>query len=153
MEDYAPNAVVEDPLFAAPIVGKEAIAALFRTALAQRKGKTLRVKVTSLRLLRPDLAMLDGTTELKVEFEGQTVTVPVTVKDAKADRPISFRRDVMPVFMRAGCNQGGCHGAARGKDGFRLSLFGFDPDGDPDAWPDWTSLPDDIKAEVRERLQ
>ncbi|HVE40344.1 MAG TPA: DUF1549 and DUF1553 domain-containing protein, partial [Planctomycetota bacterium] len=32
--------------------------------------------------------------------------------------------------MRAGCNTGACHGAARGKDGFRLSLFGFDPDGD-----------------------
>ena len=36
----------------------------------------------------------------------------------------------MPVFMRAGCNTGGCHGSARGKDGFRLSLFGFDPEGD-----------------------
>ncbi len=36
----------------------------------------------------------------------------------------------MPVFMRAGCNTGSCHGAARGKDGFHLSLFGFDPDGD-----------------------
>ena len=36
----------------------------------------------------------------------------------------------MPVFMRAGCNTGSCHGAARGKDGFRLSLFGFDPVGD-----------------------
>ena len=45
-------------------------------------------------------------------------------------RPVSFRRDVMPVFMRAGCNTGGCHGSARGKDGFRLSLFGFDPEGD-----------------------
>ena len=44
--------------------------------------------------------------------------------------PISFRHDVMPVFMRAGCNTGGCHGSARGKDGFRLSLFGFDPEGD-----------------------
>jgi hypothetical protein len=32
--------------------------------------------------------------------------------------------------MRAGCNTGSCHGAARGKDGFNLSLFGFDPDGD-----------------------
>src|SRR6185295_8835045 len=51
-------------------------------------------------------------------------------KDAKADRPISFKLDVMPVFLRAGCNVGGCHGSARGKDGFRLSLFGFDPDGD-----------------------
>ncbi len=36
----------------------------------------------------------------------------------------------MPVFMRAGCNTGSCHGAARGKDGFRISLFGFDPEGD-----------------------
>ena len=32
--------------------------------------------------------------------------------------------------MRGGCNTGSCHGAARGKDGFRLSLFGFDPQGD-----------------------
>ena len=49
----------------------------------------------------------------------------------RASQPtISFRLDVMPVFMRSGCNTGSCHGAARGKDGFRLSLFGFDPEGD-----------------------
>ena len=42
----------------------------------------------------------------------------------------SFRRDVMPVFFRAGCNQGTCHGSARGKDGFMLSLFGYDAKGD-----------------------
>jgi hypothetical protein len=36
----------------------------------------------------------------------------------------------MPVFFRAGCNSGGCHGAAAGKDGFHLSLFGYDPAGD-----------------------
>ncbi len=42
----------------------------------------------------------------------------------------SFRRDVMPVFFRSGCNQGTCHGSARGKDGFMLSLFGYDPKGD-----------------------
>src|ERR1700694_4502999 len=44
--------------------------------------------------------------------------------------PVSFRLDVMPVFFRAGCNSGGCHGAASGKDGFHLSLFGYDPAGD-----------------------
>src|SRR5205823_3534548 len=72
----------------------------------------------------------DGAGEMTVAFDGQTVKVPVTVKDASADRPISFKRDVMPVFLAAGCNQGSCHGAARGKDGFRLSLFGFDAEGD-----------------------
>ena len=42
----------------------------------------------------------------------------------------SFRLDVMPILAKAGCNTGGCHGAARGKDGFHLSLFGYDADGD-----------------------
>jgi hypothetical protein len=74
--------------------------------------------------------LADGVTDLVVEFGGRAVVLPITVKDAKADRPISFKLDVMPIFMRSGCNVGGCHGAARGKDGFRLSLFGFDPDGD-----------------------
>src|SRR6266568_1313698 len=45
-------------------------------------------------------------------------------------KAVSFRLDVMPVFFRAGCNSGGCHGAAVGKDGFHLSLFGYDPAGD-----------------------
>jgi hypothetical protein len=47
-----------------------------------------------------------------------------------APGPPSFRLDVMPVFFRAGCSSGGCHGAAAGKDGFYLSLFGYDPAGD-----------------------
>ena len=43
---------------------------------------------------------------------------------------VSFRRDVMPILFRAGCNQGSCHGSSRGKDGFALSLFGYDAKGD-----------------------
>ncbi|GIW95981.1 MAG: surface protein [Pirellulaceae bacterium] len=72
----------------------------------------------------------DGQTELVVQYADKSVRIPVQVKHATQDRPISFRLDVMPVFMKAGCNMGSCHGAARGKDGFRLSLFGFDPEGD-----------------------
>lgn len=72
----------------------------------------------------------DGSTTLTVQWHDQTVTVPVEVKAATTDRPVSFNLDVMPVFMRDNCNTGSCHGAARGQDGFRLSLFGFDPKGD-----------------------
>src|SRR4051794_29406746 len=43
----------------------------------------------------------DGATELRVEFGGKTVSVPVKVKDARVERPISFKLDVMPVFMKA----------------------------------------------------
>ncbi|RFC43946.1 MAG: Protein of unknown function (DUF1553)/Protein of unknown function (DUF1549) [Verrucomicrobia bacterium] len=61
-------------------------------------------------------------------FAAAIVTPPASGSQVKEAR--SFRRDVMPVFFRAGCNQGGCHGAARGKDGFMLSLFGYDAPGD-----------------------
>lgn len=44
--------------------------------------------------------------------------------------PPSFENEVLPIFMRSGCNAGDCHGAASGKDGFMLSLFGYDPEGD-----------------------
>src|SRR5947207_4954939 len=53
-----------------------------------------------------------------------------TIPPNPPEKPVSFRLDVMPVFFRAGCNSGGCHGAASGKDGFHLSLFGYDPAGD-----------------------
>jgi hypothetical protein len=72
----------------------------------------------------------DGTTQLTVACGGLSQSVPVVVAHATETRAVSFKLDVMPVFMKAGCNTGSCHGAARGKDGFRLSLFGFDPDGD-----------------------
>jgi hypothetical protein len=72
----------------------------------------------------------DGATELTVSFGGKQVMVPIKVARASDDPLISFKVDVMPIFMKAGCNTGSCHGAARGKDGFRLSLFGFDPQGD-----------------------
>ena len=40
---------------------------------------------------------------------------------------VSFRNEVMAVFSRAGCNQGGCHGNQNGKGGFKLSLRGENP--------------------------
>jgi hypothetical protein len=98
-------------------VTSQAQASLADPALAKIEGATV-------------YPVADGQTTLQVVFRGQTLQVPVSVKQAAADRPISFQLDVMPVFMRAGCNTGSCHGAARGKDGFRLSLFGFDPAGD-----------------------
>ncbi len=74
--------------------------------------------------------LADGETKVKIEWNGKSAEVPVKVEQAATDTPVSFRLDVMPVFLKAGCNTGGCHGSARGKDGFNLSLFGYDPDGD-----------------------
>ena len=69
----------------------------------------------------------DGTGELKVSVGGQTATVPVSVKDFASTAPVSFTRDVQPALSKLGCNAGTCHGAAQGKNGFKLSLRGYDP--------------------------
>lgn len=49
---------------------------------------------------------------------------------AEVPKPVSFELDVMPILTAGGCNQGACHGKARGQNGFQLSLLGFDPDFD-----------------------
>ena len=46
---------------------------------------------------------------------------------------VSFRNHVIPVLTKAGCNSGACHGAAAGKNGFSLTLRGYDPAADYDA--------------------
>lgn len=72
----------------------------------------------------------DGETTVNVEYQGKAVQIPAKVQNAGVTPPISYTLDVMPVFLKANCNTGSCHGAARGKDGFRLSLYGFDVNGD-----------------------
>ncbi len=72
----------------------------------------------------------DGNTSLDVQWQGLASSVPLQVTNSQLVRTVSFERDVMPILTKVGCNTGSCHGAARGKDGFRLSLFGYDPAGD-----------------------
>jgi hypothetical protein len=80
-----------------------------------------------------------GKTTLLVSAAGQRLSVPVTVK-SMASPPVSFVREVMPIMSKAGCNAGTCHGSAKGKDGFKLSLRGYDPDFD------YHALVDDVSA-------
>jgi hypothetical protein len=54
------------------------------------------------------------------------------VTHAKTPVVWSFRNDVIPVLTKVGCNQGACHGALAGKNGFKLTLRGYDPDVDYD---------------------
>ncbi|MFN7878091.1 MAG: DUF1549 and DUF1553 domain-containing protein [Pirellula sp.] len=72
----------------------------------------------------------DGTSRLTASWNGMTSSCEITTANSQITNPIHFEKDVMPILTKAGCNTGSCHGAARGKDGFRLSLFGYDPVGD-----------------------
>ncbi len=46
---------------------------------------------------------------------------------------VTFLRDVAPILNKTGCTSGPCHGAAKGKNGFKLSLRGYDPQFDYEA--------------------
>ncbi|MEP6540309.1 MAG: DUF1549 and DUF1553 domain-containing protein [Bryobacteraceae bacterium] len=43
---------------------------------------------------------------------------------------VSYVKDVQPIFNKVGCTSGPCHGGAKGKSGFKMSLRGYDPEFD-----------------------
>ena len=57
----------------------------------------------------------------------------VSAAALSAQPAVNFLRDVAPVLNKAGCTSGPCHGAAKGKNGFKLSLRGYDPQFDYEA--------------------
>ena len=87
--------------------------------------------------LRPDVASAgadgvvrprgDGAAEVVVRAAGREARVRVSVRGLTGPVPVQFRTDVVAALSRAGCNAGACHGSPQGKNGFRLSLRGFDP--------------------------
>lgn len=60
----------------------------------------------------------------------QEVRIAIEVQSVEAAPPINFPNDIVPLFTKHGCNGGGCHGKADGQNGFRLSLFGYEPQED-----------------------
>ena len=72
----------------------------------------------------------DGSASVTFSFSGFECKADIRVTGSKDQPLVGFRNEVLPSLTRAGCNTGKCHGSASGKDGFRLSLFGYDPAGD-----------------------
>jgi hypothetical protein len=70
-----------------------------------------------------------GTVVVTATLGAHRVELPVEITEPAAAPP-SFVRDVLPVLGRAGCNAGACHAKADGQNGFRLSVFSFDPQAD-----------------------
>ena len=75
----------------------------------------------------------DGEATLTAQINEMSATAMIRVRGISHPTPVSFRNDVIPLLSKSGCNSGGCHGKAEGQNGFRLSVFGFDPARDFDA--------------------
>jgi hypothetical protein len=85
-------------------------------------------------------AAKDGAAELVFTHESHSVKVPIQVSGIAEPRVVSFVQDVQPALSKMGCNAGTCHGSKDGKNGFKLSLRGYDP------LYDHRALTDDIGA-------
>ncbi len=96
------------------------------TSIATLKSASAIVEIDGQGYLKPKAK---GTAEIVVSAAGKEVKLPVTVEEFAAPA-VQFVRDIQPILAKAGCNAGTCHGSAKGKNGFKLSLRGYDPEYD-----------------------
>jgi hypothetical protein len=80
-------------------------------------------------------ALRNGAARVTVSLPGTALraTAPVTIRNAGTAYRWDFTRQVAPVLAKGGCGGASCHGSATGRAGFKLSLFGQDPEQDYDA--------------------
>jgi WD40 repeat protein len=78
----------------------------------------------------------DGAGRLLVAVGDKSADLLVEVSGMSKGYRADFVRDVSPVISKLGCNAGTCHGAKEGKNGFKLSLRGYDPETDLRAFTD-----------------
>ncbi len=84
--------------------------------------------MTARGLVRP---ASDGAGTISVRYGKQSQSIKVSATGVRGDGQdhgaVDYIRDVSPIMSRLGCNAGTCHGAQKGKNGFKLSLRGYDP--------------------------
>ena len=81
------------------------------------------------RLEQPGLlrATAPGPARLTASYGGTSASATIEVRAAGGSRESSFVKDIVPIFTKFGCAGSNCHGSIRGKAGFKLSLFGYEP--------------------------
>ncbi len=75
-------------------------------------------------------AVREGETRVTIRAGGHSAEIAVRVDASPGSPRTTFLRDVLPIMNKVGCSQGVCHGAAKGKNGFKLSLRGYDAEFD-----------------------
>ena len=74
----------------------------------------------------------EGTAHVEARYQGRRAAADVLVGSSRADLAVSFSPDIISILTTKGCNTAACHGAIAGKNGFKLSLFGYDIEADHD---------------------
>ncbi len=108
------------------VVDERVFGGVESAGLEIRSSNTNVFKVEGGRLV----AVGDGVATLSARAEDLACAVEVRVSGVASGLGVSFRNQVQPVLARFGCSSGACHGAAAGQNGFKLSLRGYDDEGD-----------------------
>ena len=133
-----PEAMVASPA-AVQLTGTNRQQQILVTALMPHGQQADVTRRAELRVADPTVARVDGSvvtglvngqTELIVQLDVIQIRVPLRVEDAGTFPPVHFGNDIVPLFSKLRCNSSGCHGKQSGQNGFKLSVFGFDPGAD-----------------------
>jgi hypothetical protein len=89
----------------------------------------------------------DGRFTVTVKAGGLSAELPVQVEGMASSPPVSYLREVQPILSKVGCTAGPCHGGAKGRKGFKLSLRGYDPE-----W-DYRALTEDLAGRRVNRVE
>lgn len=74
----------------------------------------------------------NGEATITIVANGSSAVTSVCVSGFE-NLGVDFTKDIRPILSKAGCAAGACHASQHGKGGFKLSVFGFDPNGDYDS--------------------
>ncbi len=94
------------------------------TRIAQNSVEGDHVTITNTGVVR---GVSDGNSRIKFAINGKSAAIAVEVSGMQKEFIPAWTKDVNPVVARMGCNTGTCHGSKDGKNGFKLSLRGYDP--------------------------
>jgi hypothetical protein len=125
------SVVLDDPEATQQVLVRSQSAAADLTRLARYEIADATIaSVDATGLLQPKA---EGRTVLVVRHGAEEARVPVEVRGLQTPPPVAFATQIVPILAKEGCSAGACHGKAEGKNGFKLSVFGFDPVADHQA--------------------
>jgi hypothetical protein len=103
-----------------------------RDVTGQTRFKSSNSKVAAVAKTGLVTPVADGEANIELNANGKKQKLHVTVKGSRT-QAAAFLTELRPLLSKLGCNTAQCHGAARGKGGLRLSLFGGDAESDFEA--------------------
>jgi len=75
-------------------------------------------------------AVAPGRVFVRARMGRTSSRISVSVANNQAGVTVNFGQDLLSIFTQKACNNPTCHGAIAGQNGFKLSLFGYDPKAD-----------------------